>query len=112
IDALINALGIPEGAMIKKEIINAKPPYVLKDDDPFLQAVLKLANHQQAGIMDGYTEAGIFYNIAKIPTIILGPGSINQAHKANEHVSIKDLHKAEKLFTNIMLQHVKAANND
>jgi len=40
------------------------------------------------------TEAGLFQQ-AQIPTIVCGPGSIEQAHRANEFVTIEQLRKCE-----------------
>lgn len=43
------------------------------------------------------TEAG-FFQKANIPTIICGPGSILEAHKANEFVSIEQLDQCEQFL--------------
>lgn len=37
------------------------------------------------------TEAGFFGNIAGIPAVVIGPGSIDQAHKADEWVAVSEL---------------------
>jgi len=38
------------------------------------------------------TEGGLF-SLAGIPTIVCGPGNIDQAHKANEFIRITELEK-------------------
>ena len=38
------------------------------------------------------TEAGLFSD-AGVPTIVIGPGSIDQAHKADEFIAITELEK-------------------
>jgi acetylornithine deacetylase len=38
------------------------------------------------------TEAGLFSQ-AGVPTVVIGPGSINQAHKADEFIAITELEK-------------------
>jgi acetylornithine deacetylase len=38
------------------------------------------------------TEAGLF-SLAGVPTVVIGPGSINQAHKADEFIAITELEK-------------------
>lgn len=43
------------------------------------------------------TEAGLF-QAAGIPTIICGPGSIKQAHKANEYVDLAQLEACEQFL--------------
>ena len=40
---------------------------------------------------------------AGIPTIVLGPGSIDQAHTANEYVEIEQVVKATEIFARMML---------
>jgi acetylornithine deacetylase len=41
------------------------------------------------------TEAGLFQEIASIPTVVCGPGSIEQAHKPNEFLTLDQLAKGE-----------------
>lgn len=52
------------------------------------------------------TEAG-FYQQAKIPTVLCGPGSIEQAHRANEFVSVEQLKKCEEVITKLVQNFVK-----
>jgi acetylornithine deacetylase len=41
------------------------------------------------------TEAGLFQSTADIPTIVIGTGSIEQAHKADEWIAAEQLAKCE-----------------
>src|SRR6266478_159103 len=50
-----------------------------------------LAGHQHHQKVSFMTEGGLFQYIASIPTVVIGPGSINQAHKADEWVAIAEL---------------------
>lgn len=47
------------------------------------------------------TEAGLFRERVGIPTVICGPGSIEQAHKPNEFVSRDQLGQCEQLMRNL-----------
>lgn len=47
------------------------------------------------------TEGGQFTN-AGIPTVICGPGDIEQAHKPNEFVSLEQLAKCDKFLQQIL----------
>lgn len=47
------------------------------------------------------TEAGLFQK-AGIPTIVCGPGSITEAHKANEFVSLEQLDECEKFLRKVI----------
>jgi acetylornithine deacetylase len=53
--------------------------------------VLALAQENEVGVVSYGTEAGIFQGRAKIPTVVCGPGSILQAHKADEYIEISEL---------------------
>jgi acetylornithine deacetylase len=48
------------------------------------------------------TEAGLFQQSAKIPTVVCGPGSVDQAHKPNEFVSVDQVEKCELFMTKLM----------
>jgi acetylornithine deacetylase len=37
------------------------------------------------------TEAGLFSDIGLVPTVVVGPGSIEQAHKADEWIEVEQL---------------------
>lgn len=43
------------------------------------------------------TEAGLFQNIG-IPTVVCGPGNIEQAHKPSEFVEISQLEACERFL--------------
>jgi succinyl-diaminopimelate desuccinylase len=49
----------------------------------------------------GITDARFYINDAKIPTIILGPGSLSVAHTANEWVAVEDLVTAARAYARI-----------
>ncbi len=40
---------------------------------------------------------------ANIPTVILGPGKLSMAHKANEYISIDDLYEAARIYAAIAM---------
>ncbi|MBN2151471.1 MAG: M20 family metallopeptidase [Candidatus Lokiarchaeota archaeon] len=94
---------LPAGASASHEVINERPPYYLPDGNDFLQEVCALTG--PPATMNGYTEAGIYYNDGHIPTVILGPGTIDSAHVANEKVSVAELEAAERIYARIMLDH-------
>jgi len=52
------------------------------------------------GAVDFWTEASLF-NEAGIATIVLGPGSIDQAHTADEFVPLADLEKSCSVYSRI-----------
>ncbi len=48
------------------------------------------------------TEAGLFQNRVGIPTVVCGPGSIDQAHKPDEFISLDQLAKGEAFIAKLM----------
>jgi acetylornithine deacetylase len=53
------------------------------------------------------TEGGLFHQVAGIPTVIVGPGSIEQAHKADEWISIEQLERCAS-FVDRLTDHATA----
>jgi acetylornithine deacetylase len=48
------------------------------------------------------TEGGLFDTIAGIPSLIVGPGAIAQAHQANEWVAISELEKCDAFISRLI----------
>lgn len=90
--------GAGEAADIAFEEVAAAPALDTEggeDAETFLRRVLG-ANRTHA--VSFTTEAGIFQSIAGIPAIVCGPGSIDQAHKVDEYVSLAQLERAQDLI--------------
>jgi acetylornithine deacetylase len=51
----------------------------------------QLAGRNGHGKVSFGTEAGLFVSMADVPAIVIGPGSIAQAHKPDEYVEISEL---------------------
>ena len=49
----------------------------------------------------GITDARFYINQAKIPTVILGPGSLTVAHTANESIDVKEMVAAARTYARI-----------
>ncbi|MEM4590449.1 MAG: acetylornithine deacetylase [Nitrososphaerota archaeon] len=56
---------------------------------------------EESGAAPYGTEAPLYQQLG-IPTIILGPGSVEQAHVINEYVEIKQLHRAEIIYKELV----------
>ncbi|MCW8398041.1 acetylornithine deacetylase [Legionella sp. PATHC038] len=65
--------------------------------EPIVRAAQLICDNEQLLKVAYATEAGLFQH-AKIPTIVCGPGSIEQAHRANEFVSLEQLHRCEQFI--------------
>lgn len=49
-------------------------------------------------------DARLYANVAHIPTVIIGPGSIEQAHRPNEFVEIEQYLRAIKIYLALMCE--------
>jgi acetylornithine deacetylase len=48
------------------------------------------------------TEAGLFLEIGGVPTVVVGPGSIEQAHKADEWIAVEQLDKCARFVERLV----------
>lgn len=90
--------GAGEAAAITFESVATAPALDTRggeDAEAFLRRVLG-ANRAHA--VSFTTEAGLFQDVAGIPAIVCGPGSVRQAHKPDEYVSFAQLERAQSLI--------------
>ncbi len=64
------------------------------EDSPAVALAKSLTGANKTGKVAFGTEAGLFSGI-EIPTVVCGPGSIDQAHKPNEFISFDQIAKCE-----------------
>ncbi len=69
------------------------PALDMKADHPLVALAKQLSGRNSHGKVSFGTEASLFVSMADIPTIVIGPGSIEQAHKPDEFVEISELSK-------------------
>lgn len=62
--------------------------------------------------LTGGTDANFLVNNWKIPTIVFGPGSLEQAHQPNEYTSLKEVILCEKILTNFLFTNLVSENNE
>lgn len=77
-------------AGIEFERIGVIPALDAADTDEILKLALALSGQQGTGKVAYGSEAS-FYQEIGIPSILCGPGSIDQAHKPDEYVSLEQL---------------------
>ena len=73
---------------------NDMPGLDLNADEEVVTFVKALAGKNDHSKVAFGTEAGLFHTRAGVPTVICGPGSIEQAHKPNEFVELSQLDEA------------------
>jgi acetylornithine deacetylase len=70
------------------------PSFLGSANDPVTLLAQRLASEERTTLVAFGTEAGLFKN-AGIPTVVCGPGSIEQAHQPDEFVSLEQLARCE-----------------
>ncbi|MGQ0671623.1 MAG: acetylornithine deacetylase [Hyphomicrobium sp.] len=83
----------PEAAITIQQT-NAVPPFAAHAGSEVLALALKLAEANETFAVSYATEAGLFQD-AGAPAIVCGPGSIAQAHTANEWIARSELAKCQ-----------------
>ncbi len=73
------------------------PSFLGSANDPITQLAQRLSGEVTTTLVAFGTEAGIFKN-AGIPTVVCGPGSINQAHQPDEFVTLAQLARCEQFM--------------
>jgi acetylornithine deacetylase len=92
-------------AKIDFEILAAAPGFETTAQH-FIKEVESILGLHEIKKVAYATEAGLFQQ-ANIPTILCGPGSIEQAHTANEYVLIEQLEKCEQFLKTLLLKHLR-----
>ena len=86
------------------EDISSFPGLDMRDDAEIVALAKALSGANSTTKVAFGTEAGLFQN-AQFPTIVCGPGSIEQAHKPNEFVAMEQLALCEQ-FMHRLADHV------
>jgi acetylornithine deacetylase len=78
------------------------PAFGIAADAPVVKWAQQLARtqHLGTGAVSFATEASVFTGIG-IPTVVLGPGSIAQAHKPDEYITYEQVAACEQFFARL-----------
>ncbi len=90
-------------AAIEFDSIASAPAFEASDQAAITHLVRKLTAEHSLLKVAYATEAGLFQQ-AGIPTIVCGPGNIEQAHRANEFVTLEQLNRCEEFLRSLMQQ--------
>lgn len=81
------------GLSVEFEIFSDLPP--LLEDQALPDFISRIISDNVYTKVDYCTEAGLYQNYWKCPTIVCGPGSIEQAHKKDEYIELSQLQIAK-----------------
>ncbi len=82
------------------EVLYRTPPLVTARGDPFVKTCEALTKSTSTIALYG-TEAGVYAENG-IPSVVLGPGNIKQAHIIDEFITLKQLRSAETVYTRLI----------
>lgn len=83
------------------------PAFSVSPEHPAVKMALNISGANAAGYVSFCTEGGRFH-AEDIPCLICGPGSIQQAHKPNEYVSLEQLEKCERFVADFCRQFLRS----
>ncbi len=89
------------------EITTYCPPGKCKEDLKEIQVIKKntIELYAEEPVIKGFEascEAGFITEALKIPAVIFGPGSIEQAHQIDEYITLEQLEKGISLYTGFL----------
>jgi acetylornithine deacetylase len=88
-------------ARIETVLHASYPGLVMDESSPAVALAREVTGANDVGAVAYGTEAGHFQR-AGIPAVICGPGSIEQAHKADEFVELSELSKCEDFLRKVI----------
>ena len=96
----------PEAA-ISIEVRNAYPGLNAAEDDAAAALVRRLVGANETMKVAFGTEGGLYREQLGTPTVICGPGSMDQGHKADEYVTLEQLDRCDRMM-DALLNHLAA----
>ena len=96
----------PEAA-ITLSLDHEAPGLITGDDDRLTYLGTRLTGNPKTGRVPFATDGGHFH-LAGVPTIVLGPGSISQAHKPDEYIELAQIDACDA-FMRRLITHLGAA---
>jgi acetylornithine deacetylase len=82
------------------ETICEIPSFLGSEQDPVTRLAQRLSGERRTTLVAFGTEAGLFKQ-SGIPTVVCGPGSINQAHQPDEFVALEQLARCEAFLAGL-----------
>ena len=89
-------------ASIDFDIINAYPALDTPTSADVVSIVKKLVGANTTGYVAFGTEAGLFSEKLGIPTVVCGPGSMEQGHKPDEYIDIEQLNRCDDMHAQLI----------
>lgn len=92
---------VDPNSVIDFEWLHSAPGLSMQEHDTLVQLAAALARNKPNGAVSYGTEAGLFQQ-AGIPTVVCGPGSIEQAHRPNEYIELEQIAQCEAFMMRLI----------
>ena len=96
-------------AKIETEVIGEILGLIPREENQARVIMLEILKSNSTGVISFGTEAGIFQQM-NMDVVVCGPGSIDQAHKANEYISLSELEKSNECLHKLFNQWIERIN--
>jgi acetylornithine deacetylase len=96
--AIARAASGDEGVGIDLEVTNEYPPLDTPADSEVVALAAALTGEQERIKVGFGSEGGLFSRRLGIPTVVCGPGSIDQAHKPDEFIESDQLRRCDAMM--------------
>ncbi len=91
-----------EKARVETDLLSIVPTLLPQTGSSAETLVLALANQNDVSVVSYGTEAGIFQATGGVPTVVCGPGSIDQAHKPDEYIELSELRACDEFLGRLL----------
>ena len=92
---------VEPNAAIQFEMLASAPGMSTQESDAIVKLAASLARNKPNGAVSYGTEGGLFQQ-AGIPTVICGPGDIEQAHRPNEFATLEQIAQCEAFMLRLI----------
>lgn len=94
-------INIPEAA-IELDVWNAYPGLDTSEESSVVEFVKSLVGANSTTYVAFGTEGGLFSEKLGIPTVVCGPGSMNQGHKPDEYIEVEQLNRCDAMLQRLI----------
>ncbi|MEX3855158.1 acetylornithine deacetylase [Paraburkholderia youngii] len=85
---------------VRVQMLNAYPGLATSPDSDAARLLASLSGSKEYATVAFGTEGGLFTQ-AGIPTVVCGPGSMDQGHKPDEFITVEQLNRCDAMFARL-----------
>lgn len=90
-------------ADLEVSIVSQYPGFETEQDHDVVKMMLKMAGDTKVTKVPYGTEAGLFAHYLNVPTVVRGPGSMDQGHTPDEFIELEQLIRCDEMLERLHL---------